>query len=80
MTSLFDLPFEDEPLKPADLQPLPVESEAPADGSVWAGGDCSERVVRGGHYSTPQPISQKRERLPADRGYAEVGFRVVRDL
>lgn len=40
MTSLFDLPFEDEPLKPADLQPLPVESEAPADGSV-----SSERLA-----------------------------------
>jgi formylglycine-generating enzyme required for sulfatase activity len=58
----------------------PNYRDAPADGSVWTGGDCSVRVVRGGHYSTPQPTSQKRERLPISRGYAEVGFRVARDL
>ncbi len=58
----------------------PNYRDAPADGSVWSGGDCSVRVVRGGHYSTPQPTSQKRERLPISRSYSEVGFRVARDL
>lgn len=55
----------------------PNYRDAPADASVREGGDCSVRVVRGGHYSTPQPTTQKRERLPHDRAYAEVGFRVV---
>ena len=58
----------------------PNYRDAPTDGSVWTEGDCSVRAVRGGHYSTPQPTSQKRERLPISRGYAEVGFRVARDL
>lgn len=56
----------------------PNYRDAPADGSVWAGGDCSVRVVRGGHYASPTPTAQKRDRFAPDRGYPDIGFRVVR--
>lgn len=54
---------------------------APVDGSVWEGGDCSMRVVRGGSFSSPPPSlrSAKRDKFPARQGYDNIGFRVVRD-
>lgn len=56
----------------------PTYRGAPADGSVWEGGDCSVRVVRGGHFASPQPNAQRRDRFAPDRGYPDIGFRVVR--
>lgn len=56
---------------------------APSDGSAWiAGGDCTNRVFRGGNwYNTPSELrSARRARLTSDhRGYG-LGFRVVRTL
>lgn len=51
---------------------------APADGSVWEGGDCSVRVVRGGHFRSPEPTARRRDRYQPERGSPEIGFRVVR--
>jgi len=55
---------------------------APADGAVWAGGDCSLRVVRGGAYSSPPPALRhaSRDKLASGQGYDNVGIRLVREL
>ncbi len=55
---------------------------APADGSVWEGGDCKVRIVRGGAYRSPASSmrSENREKFPSDRGQYNVGIRVARDL
>lgn len=53
---------------------------APADGSVWGGGDCSVRIARGGHFRSPAPTARKRETYAPEREYPEVGVRVVREL
>ena len=58
----------------------PNYRDAPTDGSVWEGGDCSVRVVRGGSYSSPKPTAQRRDKLPSTQGYPDVGIRVARDL
>lgn len=52
---------------------------APGDGGVWEGGDCSVRVIRGGHYASPNPGAQSRDSRPPGRGYPDVGIRVVRN-
>ncbi len=54
---------------------------APADGSVWEGGDCSQRVVRGGSFlNTGKSIRAKaRSKWDSQKGYDSVGFRVVRE-
>ncbi len=55
---------------------------APADGSVWEGGDCNYRVVRGGAYLSPQQSirNAKRDKLKSDAGYDHVGIRLAREL
>ena len=55
---------------------------APDDGSVWEGGDCSVRVVRGGSYASPASSMrvENRETFPSSKGQYNVGLRVVRDL
>lgn len=55
---------------------------APADGSVWEGGDCTHRVVRGGSFHSAPPGIRSRarnKRRPNDT-YDTVGIRVVREL
>ncbi|MEL6662657.1 MAG: formylglycine-generating enzyme family protein [Pseudomonadota bacterium] len=55
---------------------------APADGSVWDGGDASRRVLRGGSwYNDPRDLrSGLRYRdSPTDRDF-NIGFRVARTL
>lgn len=56
--------------------------DAPTDGSVWEGGDCSFRVVRGGSYSSPPSSlrSQKRDKFKSEKSYDHIGIRVVREL
>lgn len=53
---------------------------APADGSAWEGVDCSQRVVRGGAYSSPLNTlrSANRAQLAEDTRLDNLGFRVVR--
>jgi formylglycine-generating enzyme required for sulfatase activity/serine/threonine protein phosphatase PrpC len=59
----------------------PNYQDAPTDGSVWEGGDCSYRVARGGSFlNTGKSIRAKtRAKWKAQRGYDSVGFRVVRE-
>jgi formylglycine-generating enzyme required for sulfatase activity len=55
---------------------------APADGSAWVGGQCRERVLRGGSFSSePTYIrSSARFKYDADVRYYANGFRVARDM
>ncbi|MCH8178050.1 MAG: SUMF1/EgtB/PvdO family nonheme iron enzyme [Proteobacteria bacterium] len=56
--------------------------EAPTDGSVWEGGDCEVRVVRGGAFRSPADSMrvENREKFPSKRGQYNVGFRLARDM
>ena len=56
--------------------------DAPTDGSVWQGGDCKVRVVRGGAYRSPSNSmrAENREKFPNSRGQYNVGIRLARDL
>ena len=56
--------------------------EAPTDGSVWQGGDCKVRVVRGGAYRSPANSmrTENREKFPSVRGQYNVGIRLARNL
>ncbi|MGB5260110.1 MAG: SUMF1/EgtB/PvdO family nonheme iron enzyme [Gammaproteobacteria bacterium] len=53
---------------------------APDDGSAWTSPDCSQRVVRGGAYSSPPDTlrSAKRGQLSQDTRLDNLGFRIVR--
>jgi len=55
---------------------------APTDGSVWTGGDCSRRVVRGGSWLiNPQLLrSAFRVGVTTDDRNSDLGFRVGRTL
>ena len=55
---------------------------APDDGSVWEGGDCTQRIVRGGSFISPQQSIRrnKRDKFRSDSGYDHVGIRVVREV
>lgn len=55
--------------------------DAPTDGGIWEGGDCSRRVARGGSYISPQQSVRiaKRDKFKADAGYDHVGIRLARD-
>jgi formylglycine-generating enzyme required for sulfatase activity len=55
---------------------------APPDGSEWIGGNCSDRVVRGGSwYLSPQFLrSAFRLRNTSDYRFVNLGFRVGRML
>ncbi len=57
-------------------------NDAPTDGSVWEGGDCNVRVVRGGAYRSPANSmrSENREKFKSGKGQYNVGIRVARDL
>jgi formylglycine-generating enzyme required for sulfatase activity len=55
---------------------------APSDGSAWLTGDCSQRVFRGGSWSTVPRIarSASRNKNSADHRDNLTGFRLVRTL
>ena len=57
-------------------------NDAPVDGSVWEGGDCSVRVVRGGAFRSPANSmrAENREKFKSGKGQYNVGIRVARDL
>ena len=59
----------------------PNYSRAPADGAAVDINGCSERVVRGGAYSSPsaQLRSTSRDRVDAQSRLDNLGFRVVRE-
>lgn len=56
--------------------------DAPTDGSVWEGGDCKVRIVRGGAYRSPASSMrvENRDKFPSGRGQYNVGIRIARDL
>ncbi|MFT5658778.1 MAG: formylglycine-generating enzyme required for sulfatase activity/serine, partial [Gammaproteobacteria bacterium] len=56
--------------------------DAPTDGSVWEGGDCEVRIVRGGAYRSPAHSMrvENRDKFPSNRGQYNVGIRIARDL
>jgi len=53
---------------------------APDDGRAWVTPDCTERVVRGGAFSSPQTSlrTTKRGQVHQDTRLDNIGFRVVR--
>ena len=55
---------------------------APADGSAWLAGDCTQRVLRGGSWSTVPRYARSatRFRNPADYRDNLTGFRLARPL
>ncbi len=55
---------------------------APADGTAWASGDCSQRVLRGGSwYVSPRLLrSANRIRITTTNRYYDDGFRVARTI
>jgi formylglycine-generating enzyme required for sulfatase activity len=55
---------------------------APSDGSAWAQGNCSLRLLRGGSFDSPSPylLSSARFRYDADVRYFANGLRVARLL
>ncbi len=56
--------------------------DAPDDGSVWGGGDCTVRVVRGGSHRSPASSMRvvNRETFPGNKGQYNVGIRLARDI
>lgn len=58
----------------------PSYDGAPDDGSVFEGGDCGQRVLRGGGYgSGPDKLTNSaRDTLRSDRGNDQSGLRVIR--
>ena len=59
----------------------PNYQDAPTDGGVWEGGDCSYRVVRGGSFlNTGKSIrARARAKRKSQKVFDSVGFRVVRE-
>jgi formylglycine-generating enzyme required for sulfatase activity len=57
-------------------------NQAPADGSAWTGGDCSQRVVRGGSWLIdPRNLrSASRDGNAPSNRFDVLGFRVGRTL
>ena len=55
---------------------------APLDGSAWTSGDCSERIVRGGSWSTKPWGHRSTRRASLDIGLrsSNLGFRLARTL
>ncbi len=60
----------------------PNYQDAPTDGSVWEGGNCDYRVVRGGSFGSPASSlrAEKRNKFNSDKGQYNTGIRVARDL
>lgn len=56
--------------------------DAPDDGSVWDGGDCSVRVARGGAYRSPSTSMrvENRDTFPSNKGQYNLGIRLARDM
>jgi formylglycine-generating enzyme required for sulfatase activity len=56
--------------------------DAPTDGSVWEGGNCEVRIVRGGAFGSPTNSmrAEHRGKFKSGRGQYNVGIRVARDL
>ena len=55
---------------------------APANGEAWKSGDCKQHVLRGGSWLLgPSDVrSSSRDKLAADYGYSDSGFRLAQDI
>jgi formylglycine-generating enzyme required for sulfatase activity len=54
---------------------------APTDGSAWKGGDCSQRVTRGGTWDAGAGDLRSASRSAANmQGRDNIGFRVAREM
>jgi formylglycine-generating enzyme required for sulfatase activity/serine/threonine protein phosphatase PrpC len=54
---------------------------APSDESVWEGGDCTQRVVRGGAFISPEQSlrTAARDKYKSNSSYEFIGIRVARE-
>jgi len=54
---------------------------APADGSAWQRGDCTQRMVRGGAFNSPSDSLRlkKRAQYAIDSRLDTIGIRLVRE-
>jgi formylglycine-generating enzyme required for sulfatase activity/serine/threonine protein phosphatase PrpC len=54
---------------------------APTDESVWEGGDCTQRVVRGGAFISPEQSlrTASRDKYKSNSSYEHIGIRVARE-
>ncbi|MBL1142426.1 MAG: SUMF1/EgtB/PvdO family nonheme iron enzyme [Proteobacteria bacterium] len=54
---------------------------APSDESVWEGGDCTLRVVRGGAFISPEQSlrTASRDKYKSNSSYEFIGIRVARE-
>jgi formylglycine-generating enzyme required for sulfatase activity len=57
-----------------------VYEDAPADGSAWTSGACSEHVVRGGSRKEKPELLRAAHRSRGPLGHYSVGFRLARTL
>ena len=55
---------------------------APDNGTVWSGGDCTIRIARGGSFASPQQSirNTKREQFKAGEKLSRIGIRIAREL
>ncbi|MEM6999061.1 MAG: SUMF1/EgtB/PvdO family nonheme iron enzyme [Pseudomonadota bacterium] len=54
---------------------------APTDESVWEGGDCTQRVVRGGAFISPEQSlrTASRDKYKSNSSYEHIGIRIARE-
>jgi len=54
---------------------------APTDESAWEGGDCTQRVVRGGAFISPEQSlrTTSRDKYKSNSSYEFIGIRVARE-
>ena len=59
----------------------PNYKSAPTDESVWEGGDCTQRVVRGGAFISPEQSLRiaSRDKFKSNSSYEHIGIRVARE-
>ena len=57
-------------------------ADAPSNGELHSGGDCSYRAVRGGSFESPLSSlrNQRRDKYGFKNSYNTIGFRVVKVL
>lgn len=59
----------------------PNYKSASTDESVWEGGDCTQRVVRGGAFISPEQSlrTAARDKFKSNSSYEHIGIRIARE-